>query len=71
MTESGKPVFVPLDRVRTHRNTDKRGTFRWYNGYRLPEHLGGASAFGAGGGPFAGRFKKADRSVLEAHLPAS
>jgi hypothetical protein len=37
----GKPVFVPLDRVRTHRNTDKRGTFRWYNDYRLPEHLGG------------------------------
>jgi hypothetical protein len=40
VTESGKPVFVPLDRVRTHRNTDKRGTFRWYNDYRLPEHLG-------------------------------
>ena len=41
VTESGKPVFVSLDRVRTHRNTDKRGTFRWYNDYRLPEHLGG------------------------------
>ncbi len=41
MTELGKPVFVPLDRVRTHRNTDKRGTFRWCNDYRLPEHLGG------------------------------
>jgi hypothetical protein len=27
VTESGKPVFVPLDRVRTHRNTDKRGRF--------------------------------------------
>ena len=33
------PVFVPLDRVRTHRNTDKRGTFRWHHDYRLPEHL--------------------------------
>jgi hypothetical protein len=41
VTESGKPVFVPLDPVRTHRNTDKRGTFRWYNDCRLPEHLGG------------------------------
>ena len=41
VTESGKPVFVPLDRIRTHRNTDKRGTYRWYNDYRLPEHLGG------------------------------
>jgi hypothetical protein len=29
VTESGKPVFVPLDRIRTHRNTDKRGTYRW------------------------------------------
>jgi hypothetical protein len=34
-------VFVPLQRVRTHRNADKRGTYRWYNDYRLPEHLGG------------------------------
>jgi hypothetical protein len=41
VTESGKPVFVPLDRVRTHRTVAKRGTFRWYNDYRLPEHLGG------------------------------
>jgi hypothetical protein len=41
VTESGKSVFVPLDRIRTHRNTDKRGTYRWYNDYRLPEHLGG------------------------------
>ncbi|MGK2954993.1 MAG: hypothetical protein ACSLFI_04905 [Solirubrobacterales bacterium] len=41
VTESGKPVFVPLDRIRTHRNTDKRGTYRWYNDYRLPEDLGG------------------------------
>jgi hypothetical protein len=34
-------VAEPLDRVRTHRNTDKRGTFRWYDDYRLPEPLGG------------------------------
>lgn len=34
-------VVVPLERVRTHRNTDKRGTCRWYNYHRLPERLGG------------------------------
>jgi hypothetical protein len=39
----GEPVFVPLERVRTHRNADKRGTYRWYNDYRLPEHLGGGT----------------------------
>ncbi|MDA9293049.1 hypothetical protein N9Q18_01045 [bacterium] len=43
VTESGKPLFVPLDRVRTHRNLDKRGTYRWYNDYRLPERLGGGT----------------------------
>ena len=44
VTESGKSVFVPLDRVRTHRNTDKHGTYRWYNDYRLPEHRRAHSA---------------------------
>ena len=32
--------FTPLLRVRTHRNASKNG-YRWYNDYRLPEHLGG------------------------------
>ncbi len=41
ITETGEPVFVPLERARTHRNADKGGTFRWYNDYRLPERLGG------------------------------
>ncbi len=36
-------MFVPLDRVRTHGNADKRGTYRWYNHHRLPERLGGAT----------------------------
>jgi len=43
ITEIGEPVFVPLERVRTHRNADKGGTFRWYNDYRLPERLGGGT----------------------------
>jgi hypothetical protein len=41
LSETGEPVFVPLERGRTHRNADKRGTYRWYNDCRLPEHLGG------------------------------
>ena len=41
VSDTGEPVFVPLERVRTHRNPDKRGTYRWYNDYRLPELLGG------------------------------
>lgn len=36
----GELIFIPLDRVRTHRNADKSG-YRWYNDYRLPDHLGG------------------------------
>ena len=40
ITEAGESVFVPLERVRTHRNEDRRGTYRWYNDYRLPERLG-------------------------------
>ena len=40
LTDTGEPVFVPLTRVRTHRNADKRGTYRWYNDYRLPGEYG-------------------------------
>ena len=31
----------PTPRIRTHRNADKNGKYRWYNDYRLPDHLGG------------------------------
>lgn len=42
LDDTGEPTFVPLERVRTHRNADKAGTYRWYNDYRLPpEHGGG------------------------------
>ena len=41
MTDTGEPVFVSLERVRTHRNPDKRGTYRWYNDDWLPERLRG------------------------------
>jgi hypothetical protein len=39
LAADGELLLTPLPRVRTHRNTDKSG-YRWYNDYRLPEHLG-------------------------------
>ena len=42
LTDTGKRTFLPLERVRTHRNTDKGG-YRWYNDYRLPETHGGGT----------------------------
>ena len=42
LTDTGKRTFVALERVRTHRNTDKGG-YRWYNDYRLPETYGGGT----------------------------
>lgn len=40
LTERGDLLYTELPRVRTHRNRDKSGTYRWYNDYRLPDHLG-------------------------------
>ena len=37
LDESGNLHFVELERVRTHRNADKNGKYRWYNDYRLPD----------------------------------
>jgi hypothetical protein len=39
----GDMPFEPLSRVRTHRNRDKNGRFRWYNDYALPDRLGGST----------------------------
>jgi hypothetical protein len=36
LAENGELRFEPLLRVRTHRNQDKSGRYRWYNDYRLP-----------------------------------
>jgi len=41
MADTGEMLFTELRRIRTSRKADKVGTFRWYNHYRLPEHLGG------------------------------
>jgi hypothetical protein len=41
MDDTGKMLFTELRRIRTSRKADKVGTFRWYNHYRLPDHLGG------------------------------
>jgi hypothetical protein len=44
LTDRGQMVFELLRRIRTHRIRDKSGAYRWYNDYRLPQHLGGASS---------------------------
>jgi Uri superfamily endonuclease len=41
LSDVGEPTFTELPRVRTHRNRDKSGRFRWYNDYVLPEESGG------------------------------
>ncbi len=38
--ETREPVFVPLERWRTHRTTDSGRTPRWYNDDRIPRRLG-------------------------------
>lgn len=43
MADSGDLEFVPLQRVRTHRNADRNGKYRWYNDYRLPDSHGGGT----------------------------
>jgi len=43
LTDSGDLTLVPLKRVRTHRNRDKSGLYRWYNDYRLPVAYGGGT----------------------------
>jgi hypothetical protein len=43
LTDTGTLTFTELPRVRTHRNADKSGRYRWYNDYRLPDHLGGGT----------------------------
>ena len=40
LTETGELTFTELARVRTHRNQDKSGQYRWYNDYRLPDRYG-------------------------------
>ena len=41
LTDTGELHFTELARRRTHRAVDKTGRlFRWYNDYRLPDHLG-------------------------------
>src|SRR3981189_400740 len=40
LTDKGELDFVGLPRLRTHRNQDASGLFRWYNEYVLPELYG-------------------------------
>jgi hypothetical protein len=43
LADRGDLHYTELTRVRTHRNVDKSGKYRWYNDYRLPNHLGGGT----------------------------
>jgi hypothetical protein len=43
LADNGDLTFAPLRRVRTHRNRDKSGLYRWYNDYRLPATYGGGT----------------------------
>src|SRR3954453_18522463 len=36
LDDTGAQRFVPIPRIRTHRNRDKSGRYRWYNDYQLP-----------------------------------
>ena len=40
LTDTGDLLFTELPRVRTHRNRDKNGKYRWYNDYELPDRYG-------------------------------
>jgi hypothetical protein len=40
LTDTGEPHFERLARVRTRRNSDKNGRYRWYNDYQLPARFG-------------------------------
>jgi len=42
-TANGEPMFVELPRIRTHRNRDLSGAYRWYNDYQLPPEEGGGT----------------------------
>jgi hypothetical protein len=42
LTDDGEHHFDELRRTHTIRRADKAGTYRWYNEYALPDHLGGA-----------------------------
>jgi hypothetical protein len=42
LTATGEMAFTELPRVRTHRHVGKT-SYRWYNDYRLPGHLGGGT----------------------------
>lgn len=43
LSDTGEQCFEALRRIRTHRNADKNGKFRWYNDYRLPDTVGGGT----------------------------
>ena len=43
LNEAGALTYTPLRRIRTHRNRDKSGQYRWYSDYQLPDHYNNAT----------------------------
>ena len=43
LLDTGDLDFIPLPRIRTHRNPGKDGKFRWYNDHRFPDWTGGGA----------------------------
>lgn len=41
VSDTGEQIFIPLERIRTHRAQSKAGTYRWYNDHQLPPNYGG------------------------------
>jgi hypothetical protein len=62
LTDIGALTFTELRRIRTHRNADRNGRFRWYNDYRLPERLGGGTLTVRLHGTDADRARKLNRT---------
>ena len=59
---TGERTFTPLRRIRTTRSAGKGGTYRWYNHYRLPAHLGGRDLVGRLHGNDEDRRRKFNRT---------
>ena len=71
LTDTGTLTFTPLPRVRTHRNADKTGRYRWYNDYQLPQRYGAGTLTVRLHTNDADRARKLNRTEYLRPIPAS
>jgi hypothetical protein len=71
LDDRGDKQFEPLSRLRTHRNRDKNGRFRWYNDYALPDRLGGSTITVRLHGNEGDRARKLNRTEHVRPIPPS